>query len=256
MKKSVVAVAILLSANLTLLVPAQATSNHNTAQTTEKHKDKAAQKKDLAEKKAAREQAKKEREAENKQKKAERAAKLAEPRVRFRMNSAETAFRGVSVSAELSVYNAPLGPFGSASAELEILDANDNTLALEECTTAPGLPTRIENDTYRISCKISEKGDFSSSLVVLDLPFGTYSGSGRYPTSTDGTQRFPVGLGLISLEEVAPAQATLDCQYSDWSAWETCNFFGNQTRTRSILEEAQPGGLVCDNNLLFEIRGC
>lgn len=255
MKKPVVVILLLVATGLGLTAPARAQDKAKPVEVSTKHQKQEAARKQREESRAAREQAARERRAERERKQAERAHRLAEPRVEFRMTSVETAFRGLSVSAMLTVKNAPLDAFGAASAELEIVDANNTTLALEECTAAPGLPTKIETDAYKLSCKISEKGTYSGSLAVLGLSFGTYSGSGHY-TGGPANLSLPVGLGMISMEQSPAPQADLDCQYSDWSPWEACNFFGNQTRTRSILREAEPGGLACDSSQLFEIRQC
>uniref|UniRef100_A0A914WDX9 Apple domain-containing protein n=1 Tax=Plectus sambesii TaxID=2011161 RepID=A0A914WDX9_9BILA len=63
-----------------------------------------------------------------------------------------------------------------------------------------------------------------------------------------------------STQECNTEVCSMDCTYSDWSAYDTCSVTcgsgGTQTRTRTIESEPTGAGLACDESTLTESQPC
>jgi hypothetical protein len=119
-------------------------------------------------------------------------------------------------------------------------------------------PTLIEtqscnNQTCNVDCQVSSWSDWSS----CSKPCG---GGQRTRTRTVTQQAQNGGRACPALQEVEACntqQCSSDCQVSAWSSWGACSAQcggGQQTRTRSVLQQAQNGGQACP--ALSESQSC
>ena len=131
-------------------------------------------------------------------------------------------------------------------------DISDNEVIIPDIITKPDIITPIIPYTP-VDCKVSNWSNWSE----CDKDCGTGNQTRTRIVTEEASYG---GIFCPNLEENQSCntqECPIDCSVSNWSDWSKCDKdcgTGNQTRTRTITEEAQNEGQVC--SILEESQTC